>query len=108
MIPRDVRKNEPKWGLCDPEELEDQLDTTCASRDTFDEMELRELNMMRLPSCVVAQTVFETGSRETMLVIARQTNRNPCLPSEHVFFPVQIRVPLGFGPTPRKSESKLW
>ena len=41
---------------------EDEPDTACASRDQFEEMELRELNMMRLPSCVMALTVPEMGA----------------------------------------------
>ena len=43
----------------DPEELEDELDIECASVDHLEEMELRELSMMRLPSCVMALAVSE-------------------------------------------------
>ena len=53
-------------------------------------MELRELDMMRLPSGVMALTVSEMRS-------SRQTLRNLCLPSDHFFCAVQILQPLGFG-----------
>ena len=73
-IARDVRENESRLGLFDPEELEDDLDTARASRDHFEEMDLRELNKMKLLSCVVALTV--SGSREIVLVFVLQTIRN--------------------------------
>ena len=56
-IARDVRQCGSGWDLFDPEEPEDELDTACAFRDHFDEVELTELNMMRLSSCVMALTV---------------------------------------------------
>ena len=59
MIARDVRKTESRWRLFDSEELENKLHTARASRDHFEE--LRELGMMRLPSCVMALTVSEMG-----------------------------------------------
>ena len=88
MIARDVRKGDSKWGLFDPEECEDEL--ACASRDHIEDMELRELNMMKLSSCVMALKVPETVYRETVLVFVRQTVRNQLLPFEHFFHAVQI------------------
>ena len=96
-IARDVRKNESRLGLFDPEEIEDELGTACASRDHFEEMELMELNMMRLPSCVITLTVSDVESRETVLVLERQTSRNQLLPSDHFFFAVQILDAVGIG-----------
>ena len=78
------------------------------SRDHFEEMELRELDMRRLPSCVDALTVSELRSRYTALVfVARLFPTCVC----HLItssMPSRFWMPSGFGQTPRKSESKLW
>ena len=101
LLARDVRKNESRWGLIDPEELEDELHTACASRDQFEEVELRDLNLMRLPSCVMALTVPKIEYRETVLVFVRQTTRNLLLPSDHFFVPSRFWMLLGLGQKPR-------
>ena len=59
--------------MFDPKELEDELDTACAS----------------------ALTVSETGSREAVLVFVRQTIRNQSFPSDHLVFAVQILDAVG-------------
>ena len=99
MIARDVRKNEFTWGLFDAEELKDEHDTACASRN-FEEMELRELNMMRLPCCVMALTVCARVTRETVLVFVCQTIRNLFLPSDHILCAFQILKALGIRMAP--------
>ena len=45
----------PSRDCFDPEEFVEELDTACAFRDHFEQIKVRELNMMKLPSCVVAQ-----------------------------------------------------
>ena len=82
-------RTSPGGGLFDPEELENELDTACANRDHFEEKELRELNTMRLSSCVMALAAAEMVYRQKMPVFVRQTRRNQMLPSEHFFNAVQ-------------------
>ena len=77
------------WELCDSRELEDELDTACASGDHSDEMESRELDMMRLPFCVIAMTSL-IWHRGCVLGFVRQTVRNMRFASDHFFYVVQI------------------
>ena len=98
MVARDVR-DESRWGLVDLKELEDELDTARASRDHFEDVELKELNIMRLPSCVMALAVFET--HETVLVFVRQTARNLHATSDHFFCAVQILDAVAICTNPR-------
>ena len=67
-------------GLFDPEELEDELDTACAFRDHFDEVELTELNMMRLSSCVKALTIPDLFVDKIQSLLCEF---NICCPKHH-------------------------
>ena len=67
-----------------------ELVTACASPDHFEEMELRELNMMRLPSCVMGVTVPGMECRETVLVSAHHKMGKQLPSSDHFFHAVQI------------------
>ena len=59
--------------MFDPEELEHELDTARASRDHLKQIRLKNLNMMRLPSCFMALTVHEMGPvRQCLSLCARQ------------------------------------
>ena len=57
-------KERVQVGIVRPrKEQEDELGIASASRDHSEEMELRELDMRRLPSCVDALTVSDMRSR---------------------------------------------
>ena len=91
LIARDVRTG-PGEDCTSPK---NELDTACAFCDRIEKMELRELNMMRLPSCVMTLTVSEMKSRVTVLVSARNNIRDQLLPADRFFHAVQILDAVG-------------
>ena len=98
MLSRQPHVPVQRWELFDPRELDDELDTACASGDHFDDMEARE--RARHDEGAVLRhchDISEIASRGCVLGIVRQTMRIMCFTSDHFFHVVQILDAGGIG-----------
>jgi hypothetical protein len=90
MIAQSPHARVSRWEVEDPEEIEDELDTAAASCDHFAAMGSKELDMMRLPSCVPTLTGSQRESRCEVLRFVLQTVQRLSMPKDHFFYVVQL------------------